>query len=346
MDDILFERRGAAGLITLNRPKVLNALNSKMILALRRVLDAWAVDDSVGVVVVRGEGERAFCAGGDIRAFYESAVARDTVAREFWRAEYSLIDTIKRYPKPYLALMHGIAMGGGLGISVNGAYRVASDSLVCAMPETGIGFYPDVGASAFLPRMPGECGLYLALTGNRIKCDDAFYLGVATHVLAQKKWPDLIEALASGDSIGDLLRQARTGARARAAAAPLAQIRPTIDAAFSASSVEEILARLDTTDGAFARETAAMMRLRSPTSLKVAFLAQRSGRTLSFADCMRMEFRLSANIQKLPDFAEGIRAKIIDKDDKPIWQPGRLADVPAATIAGCFASLGAEDLVL
>jgi enoyl-CoA hydratase len=344
MNDIVFARRGALGLITLNRPKVLNALDAGMIGAMRRSLDAWAADDGVGVVVVRGDGERAFCAGGDIRMFYQSAATERAEARAFWAAEYGLIVAIKRYPKPYLALMHGITMGGGLGISVNGAWRVAGENLIAAMPETDIGFYPDVGASFFLSRAPGECGLYLALTGARVKRDDALYLGLVTHGLAQSKWPDLLEALASGEPVGDLLSHARADARTHAGEAVLARHRQQIDAAFSAASVEEILARLDADGSSFARETASLIRRHSPMSLKIAFRAQREGKKLSFEDCMRMEYRLSAYVQKLPDFREGIRAKIIDKDNRPLWHPPRLADVSERAVDMCFAAETDDDI--
>lgn len=336
MDEILFERRGVVGLVTLNRPKVLNALSHDMIVTLRRTLDAWAEDESVGSVVLRANGERAFCAGGDIRAFYESAKAGNADTRKFWADEYSLIAAIKRYPKPYISLIHGICMGGGMGVSINGAYRLACDSVVCAMPETIIGFYPDVGASFYLSHCPGETGTYLALTGAQTKLNDAVYLGFVTHVLPQQKWPDLIDALASGEEIGDLLRFARQEVRERAASAPIAKHRKRIDAAFSGASVEEILSRLDSDNSPFARETAALMRQRSPTSLKIAYRAQRMGRMQAFDDTIKMEYRLSANIQALPDFSEGIRAKIIDKDGKPNWCPKALDQVAATTVDGCF----------
>lgn len=346
MGDIAFERRGALGLVTLNRTKVLNALSSEMIVALRRTLDAWAEDDSVGAVVVRANGERAFCAGGDIRAFYESARAGSPDTRRFWRSEYSLIAAIKRYPKPYVSLIHGICMGGGMGISINGAYRLAADNVVCAMPETIIGFYPDVGASFFLPRAPGETGMYMALTGARAKLDDALYLGFMTHVLAPAKWPDLIEALASGEEVGDLLRRARESIRERASAAPLAKHRAEIDAIFSASSVAEIFDRLEAAGTPFARETLAQMRLRSPTALVIAHRAQRAGRTQTFEQTIRMEYRLSANIQRVADFCEGIRARIIDKDDKPVWSPRSLTEVPADVVDACFSPPPDGDLEL
>ena len=346
MEEIIFEQRGGVGLVTLNRPKVLNALSADMIVALRHMLDIWAEDDSVGSVVLRAGGDRAFCAGGDIRAFYESAKAGTAQTRAFWRDEYSLMAAIKRYPKTYISLIHGICMGGGMGISINGAYRLASENVVCAMPETGIGFYPDVGASFFLPRCPGDTGMYLALTGAQAKISDALYLGFVTHTLAQHKWPDLIDALASGEEIGDLLRSAQQAARAHAATAPISKHRKLIDAAFSAPSVEEILDRLDRDGSTFAQETAAQMRHRSPTALKIAFRAQRLGRKQSFEDSMRMEYRLSANIQRVPDFCEGIRAKIIDKDGNPSWTPKTLGQVAETTLEACFGAPVDGDLEL
>ncbi|MGB8602968.1 MAG: enoyl-CoA hydratase/isomerase family protein [Rhizomicrobium sp.] len=341
MDDILFERRGAAGIITLNRPKVLNALNHGMIRSIREALDAWGDDDSIGAVILCGEGERAFCAGGDIRMFHASAVAGDRAAEDFWFDEYSLISYIHHYPKPHLALLHGITMGGGLGIAVPGTFRVGAENLVYAMPETGIGFFPDVGASYFLSRAPGLTGLYMAMSGARAKQADALYLGLITHVLPQKKWPDFIDALASGDEVGDLLRRARSAGLESA----IEKQRGVIDAAFAAPNVEGVLSALDRNNTAFARETAAMIRSRSPLSVKVAFHAWHAGRTLDFDACMQMEYRVACRIKRLPDFREGIRATVIDKDNNPKWAAA-LGAVTDAEVEACFAPLPEGELAV
>lgn len=341
MDDILFERRGAVGVITLNRPKALNALTHDMIRSLRAALESWANDDDIGAVVLCGEGERAFCAGGDIKMFHASAVSGDRAAEDFWFDEYALISFIHHYPKPYLSLLHGITMGGGLGVSVPGTFRVGADNLVCAMPETGIGFFPDVGASYFLSRAPGVTGLYMAMTGARAKLADAQYLGLVTHMLPQKKWPDIIDALASGDEVGDLLRRAR----AAGGESVLEKQRAVIDATFAAPTVEGILGALDHNASSFAREAAAMIRSRSPFSVKTAFHAWHAGRNLDFDACMRMEYRVACRIKRLPDFREGIRATVIDKDNNPVWC-AELEAISDAAVASCFATLGEAELIL
>jgi enoyl-CoA hydratase len=342
MADILFEQRGAAGIITLQRPKVLNALNHAMIAAMREALAVWAADDSVSAVVLAGEGARAFCAGGDLRMFYDSAGSDGRKVREFWSDEYSLMCEIRHFPKPYLSLLHGIVMGGGMGVSVNGAYRIAASDTVCAMPETGIGFFPDVGASWFLPHAPGETGIYLGLTGARTKLEDALYVGFVTHILPRSRWNDLIAALAAGEPAGDLLRTART----KAEFPSLPQNREAIDAAFSADTVEDILLRLEAMGTAWARDTAKTLRSRSPSSLKVALKAMRAGRTLGFDDAMRMEFRVSCRLAHEPDFREGVRAAIIDKDRHPVWRPAALAGVNADRVDALFSPLGKEELPL
>lgn len=334
MSDVLFEKRGAVGIITLNRPKALNALTHGMIRAIRAALEEWAADDSVGAVVLHGTGERAFCAGGDVKMFHASAVAADRQAEDFWFDEYALISYIHHYPKPYISLLHGIVMGGGLGLSVPGAYRIAAENLTCAMPETGIGFFPDVGASWFLSRAPGKTGLYMAMSGARVKRDDAVYLGLVTHVLAQKSWPDFINALASGDDVGDLLRRARPTATEPA----LDKQRKLIDQAFAADSVEAVLTRLDAAGTGFAREAASLIRSRSPSSVKVAFAAAHKAKTMSFDDVMRMEYRIACHIKENhADFREGIRATVIDKDNRPLWKPAAATDVSTVMIEFCFA---------
>jgi enoyl-CoA hydratase len=340
MAEVDFERRGAVGIIVLNRPKVLNALTHAMIKAIRTRLAAWAVDDGVAAVVVRGEGPRAFCAGGDIRMFYESAGNRDFRVQEFWHDEYTLMIEIERYPKPYIALLHGIAMGGGLGISLHGGYRVADDGLTLAMPETGIGFFPDVGASWFLSHCPGETGTYLAMSGARIGRDDALALGLVNRALPQEKWPELIDALAAGEEISDLLHPARP-----AELSPLLAVRRAeIDAAFSAPTAEEVLRRWDADGSDWAAAAAKTIRSRSPTSVKIALRAVREGRGLSFGDCMRMEFRVACHLTAKPDFREGIRATIIDKDGKPNWRPAELAAVADEEVAACFSPLPEGEL--
>jgi enoyl-CoA hydratase len=339
-DEILCERRGAAGVITLNRPAALNALTLGMVRVMRRSLDAWATDPAVTRVLVRAAGERAFCAGGDIRWLYELGQAgREAEALAFWREEYALNAVIKRYPKPYLALIDGIVMGGGVGISLHGSHRVAGERYLFAMPEVGIGFFPDVGATYALPRLPGAMGAYLALTGARIGPADALALGLATHTVASAVLPAIADALAAGDPIESCL-----AAHARPPGpAPLTAERKLIDRCFSGASVPTVLACLDAAAGsgsAFAGRTAATLRAHSPTSLAIALEQMRRGASLSFEEAMRTEFRIVARLIAGHDFYEGVRATLIDRDGRPQWRPSGLDSVSADAVARHFADLG------
>jgi enoyl-CoA hydratase len=349
--EVLFERRGAVGLITLNRPKALNALTHDMCLKMKAQLDAWKNDDEVAYVVVQAAGERAFCAGGDIRALYESGMAGTSYVLDFYRDEYILNATIKHYPKSYVALIHGIVMGGGVGVSVHGAYVVADKTTTFAMPETGIGLFPDVGGSYFLPRCPGEIGMYLALTGARLKADDLMYAGIVTDVSTALGDEGIVAALAEGQAPGNVMSEV-TGnyvaghEREGRGLPPLAERREAIDRVFSAGSVEEIFDRLDAEVSAWATETAKTIRAKSPTATKLAFRQIREGKKLDFDDCMRMEFRMVNRVVAGKDFYEGVRATIIDKDQAPKWQPARLEDVSDKDIDAYFAPLGDRELKL
>ena len=339
---ILFENRGALGLITLNRPKALNALTHGMCLGMLKALAAWVVDDTIKAVAIRGSGPRAFCAGGDIRAMAESSRDKTQTAASFLRDEYRLNAMIGAYAKPYIALTHGVVMGGGAGVSVHGPYRLGDDDLAFAMPETGIGFMPDIGSSFFLSRCPGESGLYLALTGNKIGLGDALGLGLMTHSVSAANHDDIIAQLAEGNAA-----EAAIAAHARAKSpAPLSLHRARIDTMFAASSVEAVLERLDRDGSEFAADTARVIRGRSPTSLKLAFELLRRGKSLSLSDCLKMEYRAAARMVMGHEFREGVRAQLLDKDGMPRWRPDSLAGVKEADIAGYFASLGARELEL
>lgn len=336
--EALFEKRGRAGIVTLNRPKALNALNSTMVRLIHPQLVAWAADPSVELVIVRGAGEKAFCAGGDIRQLHDWGKAGDPATEGFYREEYRLNAFIKRYPKPYVALVDGIVMGGGVGMSAHGSHRVAGERLMFAMPETGIGFFPDVGGTFFLPRMPGQVGTWLALTAARLGQADALWSGFATHAVASADLDAVAEALIEkGDPDTTLAAFAKS-----AGDAPARALMPVIDRCFSAGTVEEILARLDAEEGEWAGSQAAAIRQKSPTSLKVALRQMREGAVASFDDCMRMEYRIVSRILAGVDFYEGVRAVIIDKDNAPKWRPGRLEDVSDADIDAYFAPLGTE----
>ena len=338
--EILFERRGAAGIIILNRPQALNAVTFGMVVALTRQLADWEGDPAVSRVILTAAGERAFSAGGDLRALFDLGRAgRHEAALAYWRAEYALNALIKRYRKPYVSLIDGIVMGGGVGISIHGSHRVAGDGFAFAMPEVGIGFIPDVGASWFLPRLPGEFGLYCALTGERLGPADAVAAGIATQRVASARFSDLLAGLCGNVPVDALL-----GAFAEPSGeGPLAARRPVIDRLFASGSVEDILAALDAealgqgADAGFARAVAASIRLKSPTSLKITLAQLRRGRHLDFAECMRSEFRIASRLLLGHDLYEGIRSVIIDKDQAPHWQPSSLAAVSAAEVERYFA---------
>jgi enoyl-CoA hydratase len=290
-------------------------------------------------VIVTAAGARAFSAGGDLRALYDLGRAGDhQAARTYWRSEYALNALIKRYRKPYVSLIDGIVMGGGVGIAIHGSHRVAGEGFMFAMPEVGIGFIPDVGATWFLPRLPGELGLYCALTGARLGPADALAAGIATQRVASARFGDLLDGLCGNVPVDALL-----GAFAEPAAeAPLAARARLIDRLFTGDSVEGILAALDAeathqgADAAFAGAAAATIRLKSPTSLKIALAQLRRGRYLDFASCMRTEFRIVSRLLLGHDLYEGIRSVIIDKDQAPLWQPSSLAAVSAAEVERHF----------
>jgi enoyl-CoA hydratase len=342
--EVICSRRGAAGDILLNRPKALNALTLGMVSEITRALESWRADPAVERIVVRGAGGRAFCAGGDIRLLHDQGRAGDHAAQlAFWGEEYVLNHLIQTYPKPYVAVIDGIVMGGGVGISVHGSHRIVGEQTMFAMPEVGIGFFPDVGASYFLPRLPGRIGTWLALTGARIGAGDVLAAGLATSFVPSAGLDALAAALAEpGDTDAIIARFV--------APAPAGTIdHDLLDRAFAGDDLNEILARLDRmgADGhAAATELAATIRTKSPTSLAIALRQIRLGATSAMADCMVMEFRIVSRIARGHDFYEGVRALLIDKDNHPHWSPADIAAVTPALIDPYFASLGADDLVI
>ena len=337
--EILFERRGAAGIVTLNRPQALNAVTHGMVNALCTQLDAWADDGAVTRVIVTGAGGKAFSAGGDIRHLYDLGRAgRQEDMLDFWRDEYPLNAAIKTYRKPYIALIDGIVMGGGVGVSVHGSHRVAGDRYAFAMPEVGIGFFPDVGATWFLPRMPGELGAYCALTGERFNAADGLAAGLATHRVSSARFPDLIEALTGTVSVDAVL----AAFAEPAGEGPIATRKSDIDRLFAHDRVEDVLLMLDAEGTEWARKTAAIIRTKSPTSQKIALAQVRRGAHWDFAQCMRAEFRIVSRIVQGFDFYEGVRAVIVDKDNAPQWRPSALAEVDEAAVERHFAPLAAE----
>lgn len=344
--EVLCERQEAAGLITLQRPQALNAITLGMVRRIREALDAWEREPAVTRIVIAAAGGRAFCAGGDIRHLYDLGQAgRHQEALAFWREEYALNVRIKRYAKPYVALIDGIVMGGGVGVSLHGTHRVAGDRYQFAMPEVGIGFFPDVGATYALPRLPGETGTYLALTGERVRAADALALGLATHRTASRDFDGLRRALVAGEPVDDAL------ARFRGEPEPpvIAGERPVLDRCFAALSVGEVLGCLEeaaTQGSEFARGAAAIIRQKSPTSLAIALEQMRCGRALSFEEAMKVEFRIVSRVIAGHDFYEGVRATIIDKDGAPQWRPDRIEEVGAKDVHRYFEDLGAAELEL
>jgi enoyl-CoA hydratase len=320
-----------------------------MVKALRAQIDAWANDPAVTRVVITAAPGRAFSAGGDLRALYDLGKAGDyTQALQFWRDEYALNAAIKTYRKPYVALIDGLVMGGGVGISVHGSHRVAGDHYSFAMPEVGIGFFPDVGSTWFLPRMPDERGAYCALTGERFAIADAVAAGLATHRVPSARFPALIEALTGTASVDAVL----AAFHVPAGEGPIMARRHVIDRLFGGDSVEAILAALDReagtggADAEWAGKTAAIIRTKSPLSLKIALEQVRRGKAFDFETCMQAEFRIVSRIVEGHDFYEGVRAVIVDKDNQPLWNPSGLSEVSEAEVARHFAPPPSGELVL
>jgi len=328
---VLTRVSSGVGWLLLNRPKALNALDLGMIRVLGEALDTWADDPAVRLVVIEGAGGRAFCAGGDVRAIRDNVLRGDAAASEaFFASEYRLNQKIAEFPKPYVALIDGLAMGGGLGVSVHGTHRVVTEHAVMAMPETAIALFPDIGASYFLPRLPGRLGLCLALTGMRISAGDAIYAGLATHYVPRAS----LESLRAG-----LARSGLSALEAHAHPPPeslLAQTHEAIDDCFAPDSVPEILARLEARGDAWAKAQLDTLARMSPTSLCVTAELLRRGRAMTLPECLEMELRLTRKVIVHPDFAEGVRAQVIDKTRDPKWKPGTVAEVDPAAVLAMF----------
>jgi enoyl-CoA hydratase len=349
-DEIVLEHAGGLGIITLNRPEVLNTLSLPMYRRFDPALIAWARDRGVRAVLVRGAGDRAFCAGGDVVAIYQarSQSGDGDYKADFFREEYDLIRRVHRFPKPYLALMTGITMGGGVGVSVNGRYRVATERTLIAMPEVHIGLFPDVGASRFLNLCPGRIGLYLALTGTRIGAADALYCGFATHFIAQERVAAFTAELAGlpwreGEEdaqVAALLERFTM----EAGATKLLPLKDAIDRCFSGPSVRAILAALEREEGAWAQEARDAMARASPISLEITFEQLQRGRGMDVEAALSLEYRMTQHCMAGHDFYEGIRAMLVDKDRKPRWSPATLAEISEPEIAGHFADLGTREL--
>jgi len=330
--DVLIERDGRAGRITLNRPKALNSLTHGMLLDVRAALDAWAADDAVQTVVLSGAGERGLCAGADIRAMHDDAKAGGAGMRQFFRDEYLLNDRISRYPKPYVAIMDGITMGGGVGLSAHGGVRVVTERSTVAMPETRIGLVPDVGGSHLLAHAPGELGTHLALTAATMTAADAVHCGFADHLVPLAALDAFTAALADRTPT-----EALAAYRAEVPGSELAGQREWIDACYSADTVEEILDRLTASGIPEAKEAAEQILGKSPTMLKVTLAALRRARAhRTLARTLDQEYRVSCAALDHHDLVEGIRAQVVDKDRNPQWRPAALPEVSASDVALFF----------
>jgi enoyl-CoA hydratase/carnithine racemase len=344
--EVLTEVRNHIAFIILNRPAAMNALSLDMIVQLRERLSSHAADSEVRAVLLRGAGDKAFCAGGDIRALYQSFKESGSLPLKFFVTEYPLDYMLYSYPKPCAVLMDGITMGGGLGIAQGSALRIVGDRTRIAMPEVAIGFFPDVGASYFLSRLPGALGIYLALTGVQIRGADALYSQLADVCLPPAAIASLTRDLSTlnwgDDRPADLRRFIHARAAQGVPAPDLSLLRPVIDDHFSHPTVPAILeslaaeTRSDYAD--WARQTAKLMRGRSPTMLCVTFRQLQRGRDMSLAACFRMELAMAQQCFEQGDFLEGVRALLIDKDNSPRWNPGRIEDVTDAMVDAFFRS--------
>ncbi len=333
--DVLLETRGPIGVVTLNRPKALHALSLGMIRSLHPKLEAWAKSPDVKAVVIRASEGKAFCAGGDVRAVAESADPR-----AFFQEEYALNHLIHHFEKPFIALVDGICMGGGLGLSIHGSHRVVTERLLLAMPETGIGLFPDVGGGWFLPRFPGETGTWMGLTGARCGAADAMWLGYATHFVPHERmddaWDRLVRADWSAGTAHDVADAVLSSASSDPGPAPTAALRKAIDRCFAGDTVEDILAALEAEGTEWASQTRSTLAGKCPFSLAVTLRQLRLGRSLGYDEMREVELRLALALTARPDFREGIRAVLVDKDNRPAWKPATLSEVRDEDVEACF----------
>lgn len=341
-NEVIFNEKNQIGFITLNRPQALHALTPQMILAIYKKLLFWLTQSHIKAIVIEGAGEKAFCAGGDLRLIYQARHDDKKYIHDFFVTEYKLNHLIYHYPKPYIALLDGITMGGGVGVSIYGSHRIATERFIFAMPETTIGLFPDVGASFFLPRCPGQAGIYLGLTGVSIKAADAFHLKLINHYVPSAKIPELIDKLINthfsdnpGDDITNLLQNFNTDP----GFAKLEKHRPHIDLCFGHQLVEKIIDELNKHNTPWCQETLAILNSKSPISLKVTLKALRHGALIDFDQCLKTDYCLMTHFVTNHDFYEGIRAVIIDKDKRPKWQPAKLSDLSLEEVEKYFVPL-------
>jgi enoyl-CoA hydratase len=346
--DLIVRREGSAGIVRLNRPKTINAMTYEMSLGIDAALDQFEHDPAVAVVVLEGAGERGLCAGGDIRGLYESSKAGGDLGKVFWRQEYVMNARIAKYPKPYVALMDGLVMGGGVGLSAHARHRVVTEKTKLAMPEVGLGFFPDVGGTWLLTRIPGEIGTYFGLTGQTMNGPDAIFARFADAVVPSGRLPQLRAALtsvrlgATSDEVATLIAGFSTGE----SAGPIAAIQASIDRWFSHDRMEDILAALQADGSEAALSALKTLNEKSPRGMVVTLKLLRLGRrSASLEQCLVREYRAALEVFRSGDFREGIRAAVIDKDRNPRWSPPRVEDVTPEMLAPYFAEIGADELV-
>uniref|UniRef100_A0A5F5PM68 3-hydroxyisobutyryl-CoA hydrolase n=1 Tax=Equus caballus TaxID=9796 RepID=A0A5F5PM68_HORSE len=348
--EVLLERKGCAGVITLNRPKLLNTLTVGMIRQIYTQLKKWEQDPETFLIIIKGAGGKAFCAGGDIRAISEIGNKNQKILQDFFREEYMLNNYIASYRKPYVALIHGITMGGGVGVSVHGQFRVATEKSLFAMPETAIGLFPDVGGGYFLPRLQGKLGYFLGLTGFRLKGRDVYTAGIATHFVDSEKLDTLEEDLSalkapSSENVADVLETYHTKSKIdRDKSFILEEHMDKINSCFSANTVEQIIENLRQDGSSFALEQLKVINKMSPTSLKITLRQLMEGSSKTLQEVLTMEYRLSQSCMRGHDFYEGVRALLIDKDQSPKWKPADLKEVTDEDLNNHFKSLGHNDL--
>ncbi len=341
--EVLIRVESGVGRITLNRPQALHALTTEMCRLMSEALTAWAADDSVKMLMIdHAEGTRGFCAGGDIRMVAQSGRGDGKAGEDFFRIEYTLNTQIKRFPKPYVAFLDGVTMGGGVGISIHGSHRIATEHTLFAMPETGIGLFPDVGGSWFLPRLEGRLGIWLALTGARLKGRDVLAAGIATHFVASDQLPELKARVLAGETLDTVL-----GDYAQPPQIPVyAEHLDVINHCFSRPTITDICLAMKMADDDWATAQVDILKSRSPLSMAVSLEQLRRGAQMTaFEDIMRMEYRIACHIIRSHDFSEGVRAVIEDKDHAPKWSPETPSGVTKPMVEAMFAPI-AEELAL
>lgn len=342
-EDVVIRIEGAAGRITLNRPKALNALNHPMTDAIAAALTQWRDDPRVRHVVIDGAGGRAFCAGGDIKALYDIIPTDPDFPRRYWRAEYRLDAMIARYPKPYVALMDGFCLGGGVGLSAHGSHRIVTERSQVGMPETVIGFTPDVGGSWLLARAPGHAGEFMAATAYRMNAADAIHAGFADTMIRSQDLPDLVAALCEGQDAGQAVQRSA----AEAGASDLAARQDRIASVFGVETIQEAVRRLDPGQGSWEEDALEKISAHSPTALAAAHFSVRKARGFGkVEESFDHEYRYAHRAVSLHDFREGVRALLVDKDGRPQWRPAHLDEVRRSDIEALFAPIGKDELGL